>query len=82
MKKTIIKILVVLLSIIIIVSAVVILNGYKLYQTTIEAMSLKDKIAYIKSDSNYVSYSDVPDYSVAASSSAAPPAIAAGPPSR
>ena len=62
MKKTIIKILAVLLSIIIIVSAVVILNGYKLYQTTIEAMSLKDKIAYIKSDSNYVSYSDVPDY--------------------
>ena len=62
MKKFIIRTLIVLILIIITVVTVVILNGYKLYQTTIEKMSLKDKIAYIKSDTNYVSYSDVPDY--------------------
>lgn len=62
MKKTLIKIFIVILFIILLVGSVVFLNGYKLYKTTIEAQSLKDKIAYIKSDSNYVSYSDVPDY--------------------
>ena len=62
MKKIIIRTIIVLLVILVVVATVVILNGYKLYKTTIDSLSLEDKISQIKSDSNYVSYSDVPEY--------------------
>ena len=62
MKKAIIKFSLIILFIIIIIATVVILNGYKLYKTTIESLSIENKIAEIKKDKDYVSYSDVPDY--------------------
>lgn len=62
MKKFIIRTLIVLVLIIITVVTIVILNGYKLYKTSMESISLEDKIKYIKSDTNYVKYSEVPDY--------------------
>ena len=62
MKKLIIHLFLIILLIIAIVITVVILNGYKLYKSTIEEKSLKDKISEIKSKSTYVSYNEVPDY--------------------
>ena len=51
-----------ILLVIIIVSSVVILNGYKLYKTTINEKSLSDKIAEIKSNDTYLSIDSVPEY--------------------
>ena len=62
MKKLIRNLFLIILLLVIIVGTVVFLNGYKLYKTTIEKQSLEDKISKIKSDSSYVSYSDVPEY--------------------
>ena len=56
------KLFLVLFLIIIIVGSVIILNGYKLYKTAINEISLSDKIAEIKSIDTYVSIDDVPDY--------------------
>lgn len=56
------RLLLVVLLIIIIISSVVLLNGYKLYKTSIDNISLKDKISEIKSIDTYVSIKDVPDY--------------------
>lgn len=51
-----------ILLVIIIVSSVVILNGYKLYKTTIKEKSLSEKIAEIKSNDTYLSIDSVPEY--------------------
>lgn len=51
-----------ILLVIILVSSVVILNGYKLYKTTINEKSLSDKIAEIKSNDTYLSIDSVPEY--------------------
>ena len=51
-----------ILIVIILVVLVVVLNGYKLYKTTIEEESLSEKIAEIKSSDTYISINDVPEY--------------------
>lgn len=56
------RILLILLLIILIVGSVILLNGYKLYKSTIDNLSLSNKIAEIKSIDTYVSLSEVPDY--------------------
>ena len=56
------KLFLVLFLVMIIVGSVIILNGYKLYKTAINEISLSDKIAEIKSIDTYVSIDDVPDY--------------------
>ena len=56
------RLLLVIILIIIIVGAVVYFNGYKLYETTLNNLSLSNKIAEIKSKDTYVSINDVPDY--------------------
>ena len=62
MKKHLLKIFIVITLIIITILTVVFLNGYKLYKTTIDNLSLSDKIAKIKSDPSYVTYDEVPEY--------------------
>lgn len=62
MKKLIRNLFLIIIILIIIVGTIVFLNGHKLYKTTLEKQSLEDKIAKIKSDSSYVTYSDVPEY--------------------
>ncbi len=52
----------ILLSILIVVTGIVFLNGYKLYKTSLEHISLQDTIAEIRSKDTYVSIEEVPDY--------------------
>lgn len=56
------RLILIILIVIIIVFTVIILNGYKLYKDTLDNLSLDDKISQIKSNKNYTSISDVPDY--------------------
>ena len=56
------RILIILLLILILVTGIVLLNGYHLYQSVLSETSLSDKIKEIKEDEDYVSLSDVPDY--------------------
>ncbi len=56
------KLLLIILVIVIIVGSIIFLNGYKLYKTTLDNLSLSDKITQIKNDENYVYIGDVPDY--------------------
>lgn len=60
--KIIKKLLLFIILIVIIICSVIFLNGYKLYKTTIDELSLEDKIKKIKSDDDYVSINDVPEY--------------------
>ena len=62
MKKFFIRLILLSTFILIIVGSVLFLNGYKLYKTTLETTSLKDKISEIKSNKSYVSSENVPDY--------------------
>ena len=56
------KLFLILILIILIIATIILLNGYKLYKTTTNELSLLDKIAEIKSIDTYVSINDVPDY--------------------
>lgn len=56
------KLILFILLVAIIVSSVVILNGYKLYKTTINEKSLSEKIAEIRSNDTYLSIDNVPEY--------------------
>lgn len=56
------RLFLVLLLIIFIVGSVFLLNGYKLYKTSIDKISVQDKIAEIKSKDTYVSIQQVPTY--------------------
>lgn len=60
--KIIKKLLLFIIVIILIIGLVIFLNGYKLYKTTIDELSLEDKIKKIKSDDDYVLINDVPDF--------------------
>ena len=62
MKKFFVRLILLSIFIIIIVGSVLFLNGYRLYKTTLETTSLKDKISEIKSNKSYVSSDEVPDY--------------------
>lgn len=62
MMKWIKRILLILLLAIIIITFIVLLNGYHLYQSAISECNLSDKINEIKEDENYISLNDVPDY--------------------
>ena len=54
------RLLLFILIIIIIVGSVIFLNGYKLYKTTLDNLSLSDKISEIKDEDSYVPIKDVP----------------------
>lgn len=56
------KIFLILILIILIIVSVIILNGYKLYKSVTDEISLSNKIAEIKSIDTYVSINDVPKY--------------------
>lgn len=56
------RLLLVVLIIIIIVGGIIFLNGYKLYKSTLDTLSLTDKIAEIKSIDTYVSLDKVPKH--------------------
>lgn len=62
MFKLLKRLLAVILLILIIIVTIIILNGYKLYETTISEISLENKIEQIKSEDTYISIQDVPDY--------------------
>lgn len=56
------KLFLILILIILIIVSVIILNGYKLYKSVTDEISLSNKIAEIKSIDTYVSINDVPKY--------------------
>ena len=56
------KFFLVLILIILIIGSVMILNGYKLYKSATDEISLSNKIAEIKSIDTYVSINEVPKY--------------------
>lgn len=56
------RLIFIILLIAIIIGSLIIYKGYKLYKDTIDELSLADKITQIKSDKNYVSINDVPEY--------------------
>lgn len=56
------KLFIFLILIILIIGTIILLNGYKLYKTTIDEISLLDKITQIKNSDTYVSINDVPSY--------------------
>lgn len=56
------KLFLILILIILIIATIILLNGYKLYKTTTNELSLLDKIAEIKSIDTYVSIKNVPDF--------------------
>lgn len=56
------RLFLIILLIIIIVLTVIILNGYKLYKTSLEEISLSDKVSEIRNKQNYILLKDVPDY--------------------
>lgn len=56
------RLLLFILIVILIIGGIAYLNGRKLYKSTIESLSLADKIAEIKSKDTYVSLDKVPDY--------------------
>ena len=60
--KHIIRFLIIVLVIIIIFLSVIVLNGYKLYQESINKISLQDKITELKNSEKYITISDIPDY--------------------
>ena len=56
------RLFLIILLIIIIVLTVIILNGYKLYKTSLEEISLSNKVSEIRNKQNYILLKDVPDY--------------------
>lgn len=56
------RLFIILILIILIIGTVIVLNGYKLYKTATNEISISDKIAEIKSIDTYVSIKDVPEY--------------------
>jgi len=56
------RLLIIILLILIIISTIIILNGYKLYKTTLSVINLENKIEQIRSEDTYVSIEDVPEY--------------------
>ena len=56
------KFFLILILIIMIIGTVIILNGYKLYKSALNEISLSDKISEIKSIDTYISIKDVPEY--------------------
>lgn len=56
------RLIFIILLIAIIIGSLIIYKGYKLYKDTIDELSLADKITQIKSNKNYVSINDVPEY--------------------
>lgn len=56
------KLLLILLFTILLIVSIILLNGYKLYKTSISEISLLNKIAEIKSIDTYISIKDVPEY--------------------
>lgn len=56
------RLFLIIFFIILIIGSIIFLNGYKLYKTTIDELSLQNKIAEIKSSDSYVSIKDVPTY--------------------
>lgn len=56
------RLLLVIFLLIIIVLGIIFLNGYKLYKSTLQQISLENKIEQIKSQDSYISIQEVPDY--------------------
>lgn len=56
------RLFLIILILFIIIGSVIFLNGYKLYKTSLDEISLSNKIAEIKSSDTYVSLDFVPEY--------------------
>ena len=56
------RLFLILILIILIIGSIMLLNGYKLYKTVTNEISLSNKIAEVKSIDTYVSINDVPSY--------------------
>lgn len=56
------KLFLILILIILIIVSIIILNGYKLYKSATDEISISSKIASIKGSDNYVSIDKVPTY--------------------
>lgn len=56
------RLFIILILIILIIGTVIVLNGYKLYKTATNEISISNKISEIKSIDTYVSIKDVPEY--------------------
>lgn len=56
------RILLVLAIIVVLIISVILINGYQIYSRALEEISLQDKVNSIRSDENFTSINDVPDY--------------------
>lgn len=56
------RLFLILILIILIIGSIMLLNGYKLYKTVTNEISLSNKIAEVKSIDTYVSINEVPSY--------------------
>lgn len=54
------RLLLLLLVVVVLVASVVILNGYKMHEKSVQEQSVKDKVASIQNSENYVGYSELP----------------------
>lgn len=62
LKKFIIRFLLLILIVILVGTGYLVADGYVLYKDSISEMSLEDRIAEVKSNEDFTSISDVPDY--------------------
>ena len=62
MLKIIKKLIILIILILIFSGAIVIYKGYKVYQTALEEISVKDKIEEIKKEENYTNLDDLPQF--------------------
>ena len=60
------RILLLILIAIVLVSSFFIYNGHKMYKKVLAESPLEDKVTYIRSDVDFVSINDVPDYYIKA----------------
>ena len=62
MLKIIKKLIILIILILIFSGSIVIYKGYKVYQTALEEISVKDKIEEIKKEENYTKLDDLPQF--------------------
>lgn len=61
MKKWILRILLFLLCAVIVVGGIFVYNGYQMYKSALDTISLSDKVEAVQKDDNYLRLKDLPD---------------------
>ena len=60
MKKWILRILLIILCAIVLIGGILVFNGYQLYKSALDTISLSDKVEQVQNDENYIKLSDLP----------------------